>query len=167
LDATGSLAATGNQQLPEMVKLLEDGRTVLDTQNDLSNDIVGFSRSLASFSTALRGADGDLRKLLDAGVSASGEVTSLEHGIDATLPVTLGNLVSLGQVTAVRIPAIRQVLIIYPYVVSTSYGLFPGNASTRFGFPFPPTEDHQPCLQGYVPPKKWRLPNALHYPPIR
>jgi phospholipid/cholesterol/gamma-HCH transport system substrate-binding protein len=167
LDATGSLAATGNERLPEMVKLLEDGRTVLDTQNALSNDIVGFSRSLASFSTALRGADGDLRKLLDAGISASGEVTSLEHSIDATLPVTLGNLVSLGQVTAVRIPSIRQVLIIYPYIVATSYGLFPGDGTTRFGVPVPPGFDSQPCTEGYLDPKKRRLPTELTYPPIR
>ena len=167
LDATGSLVGTANQRVPETVRLLEDGRTVLDTQNALSNDIVGFSRSLASFSTALRTADPDLRKLLDAGVSASGQVTSLEHSIDATLPVTLGNLVSLGQVTAVRIPSVRQVLIIYPYIVATSYGLFPGDGTTRFGVPVPPGFDSQPCTQGYIDPKKRRLPTALAYPPIR
>jgi phospholipid/cholesterol/gamma-HCH transport system substrate-binding protein len=167
LDATGSLVRTGNERLPEMITLLEDGRTVLDTQRDLGNDIVGFSRSLASFSAALRGADGDLRKLLDAGISAAGEVTALEHSIDATLPVTLGNLVSLGQVTAVRIPAVRQVLIIYPYIVATSYGLFPGDGTTRFGVPVPPSYDSPPCTEGYLDPKKRRLPTELAYPPIR
>src|SRR5205814_1247182 len=45
--------------------------------------------------------------------------------------------------------------------------LFPGNGSTRFGVPIPPTEDHQPCKQGYLDPRKRRLPNALRYPPIR
>jgi hypothetical protein len=45
--------------------------------------------------------------------------------------------------------------------------LFPGNGSTRFGFPTPPTEDHQPCKKGYVPPSKRRLPSKLKYPPVR
>jgi phospholipid/cholesterol/gamma-HCH transport system substrate-binding protein len=167
LDSTRALMQTARANLPQTVQLLDDGGRVLDTQNVLSSDIVAFSRNLATFTDALRSSDHDLRAVIDNGAPASQELTALDHSVDATLPVLLGNLTALGQVTAVRIPAIRQVLIIYPYVVSTSYGLFPGNASTRFGFPFPPTEDHQPCMQGYVPPKKWRLPNALRYPPVR
>ena len=167
LDATGSLAGTANERVDETIRLLEDAQRVLDTQNDLSNDTVAFSRSLASFSAALRGADGDLRALLDAGVSAAGEVTALTESLDATLPITLGNLVSVGQVAAVRIPAIRQVLIIYPYIVATSYGLFPGDGTTRFGVPVPPSYETPPCTKGYLDPAKRRLPTELSYPPIR
>jgi phospholipid/cholesterol/gamma-HCH transport system substrate-binding protein len=105
--------------------------------------------------------------VLDEGVPASAEIVKLDHGLDATLPVLLGNLTSLGRITAVRIPAIRQVLIIYPYVVSTSYGLFPGNGTTRFGVPIPPANDHPACKQGYWPPEKRRLPSELKYPPMR
>ena len=167
LDSTRALMQTARANLPQTVQLLDDGGRVLDTQNVLSSDIVTFSKNLATFTDALRSSDKDLRAVIDNGPPAARELTALDHSVDATLPILLGNLTSLGQVTAVRIPALRQVLIIYPYVVATSYGLFPGNHSTRFGFPFPPTEDHQPCMQGYVPPKKWRLPNALRYPPLR
>jgi phospholipid/cholesterol/gamma-HCH transport system substrate-binding protein len=167
LDSTRALTQTARANLPQTVRLLDDGGRVLDTQNVLSSDIVAFSRNLATFTDALRSGDHDLRAVIDNAPAASTELTALDHSVDATLPVLLGNLTSLGQVTAVRIPAIRQVLIIYPYVVSTSYGLFPGNGSTRFGFPFPPTEDHQPCQQGYVNPKKRRLPDQLRYPPVR
>ena len=167
LDATGSLVGTGNERVAETITLLEDAQRVLDTQNDLSNDTVAFSRSLASFTTALRGADGDLRKLLDSGVSAAAEVTALEQSIETALPITLGNLVSVGQVAAVRIPAIRQVLIIYPYIVATSYGLFPGDGTTRFGVPVPPSYETPPCVKGYLDPSKRRLPTDLKYPPIR
>jgi hypothetical protein len=59
------------------------------------------------------------------------------------------------------------VLILYPYVVATSFGLVPGNQSTRFGVPVPPANDHQPCKKGYYPPKKRRLPTELKYPPLR
>jgi len=167
LDSTTALVQTARSNLPETVRLLDDGGTVLDSQNAHSSDIETFARNLATFTDALRSSDRDLRKVIDNGSPASQELTALDHSVDATLPVLLGNLTSLGRVTAVRVPAIRQVLIIYPYVVSTSYGLFPGNGSTRFGFPFPPTEDHQPCSQGYVDPKKRRLPDKLRYPPIR
>ncbi|MDT7570486.1 MAG: phospholipid/cholesterol/gamma-HCH transport system substrate-binding protein [Actinomycetota bacterium] len=167
LDATGSLVGTANERSPESIRLIEDAQRVLDTQNDVGGDVVAFSRRLASFSAALKGADGDLRKLLDSGVGAAAEVTALDHSLDATLPITLGNLVSLGQVTAVRIPSVRQVLIVYPYIVATSFGLFPGDGTTRFGVPVPPSEDSQPCTEGYMDPKKRRLPDELVYPPIR
>jgi phospholipid/cholesterol/gamma-HCH transport system substrate-binding protein len=167
LDSTHTLVQAARRNLPATISLLDNGGTVLDTQNALSSDIQRFSQNLATFTAALRSSDGDLRAVIDNGAPASTELVKLDHSLDATLPILLGNLTSLGQVTAVRVPAIRQVLIIYPYVVSTSFGLFPGNGSTRFGVPVPPTEDHQPCMQGYVPPKKWRLPNDLKYPPIR
>ncbi|MDX6200082.1 MAG: phospholipid/cholesterol/gamma-HCH transport system substrate-binding protein [Actinomycetota bacterium] len=167
LDATTSLSAEANLDAPDTVGLLEQGRTVLDTQNDLSNDTVAFAKHLAAFSSALKGSDADLRRVLSAGIGAAAQVDALEKSVDATLPITLGNLVSLGQVTAVRIPAVRQVLIVYPYIVATSFGLFPGDGTTRFGVPVPPSEESQPCTLGYVPPEKRRLPSELAYPPIR
>lgn len=167
LDASHQLVQTAQTNLDPTLALLHDSGTVLDTQNALSNDIVSFSRNLATFTDALRARDSDLRAVIDNGAPASTQLVALDHSIDATLPVLLGNLTSLGQVTAVRVPALRQILIIYPYVVATSFGLFPGDGSTRFGVPIPPTEDHQPCLQGYLDPKKRRLPDDLVYPPVR
>ena len=167
LDSTHVLVQDAQANLPATEQLLHDAGTALDTQNALSNDIVSFSRNLATFSDALRKSDPDLRAVLRNGVPASTQLVALDHSVDATLPILLGNLTSLGQVTAVRIPALRQVLIIYPYVVATSFGLFPGNGSTRFGIPVPPGEDHQPCLKGYIDPKKRRLPDVLTYPPVR
>jgi phospholipid/cholesterol/gamma-HCH transport system substrate-binding protein len=101
------------------------------------------------------------------GSPASHQLSALDKSVGTTLPVLLGNLTALGRVTSVRVPALRQILIIYPYVVATSFGLFPGNGSTRFGIPTPPEEDHQPCLKGYIDPSKRRSPNDLKYPPVR
>ena len=167
LDSSHALVTAAQANLTPTVQLLHDSGTVLDTQNALSNDIVSFSHNLATFTDALRSHDKDLRAVIDNGAPAARQLVALDHSVDATLPVLLGNLTSLGQVTAVRIPALRQVLIIYPYVVATSFGLFPGDGSTRFGVPVPPTEDHQPCLTGYLDPKKRRLPDDLRYPPVR
>jgi phospholipid/cholesterol/gamma-HCH transport system substrate-binding protein len=167
LDSSHDLLLEASDALPESVRLIDDSATVLNTQNDLSDSIISFSRGLNRFTRALRGSDADLRRVLDEGVPASTQIVELDHSLDATLPVLLGNLTSLGRITAVRIPAIRQVLIIYPYVVATSYGLFPGNGTTRFGVPIPPANDHQPCKTGYWPADKRRLPEELTYPPLR
>lgn len=167
LDSTHALVQTAQENLPETVGLLRSGGTVLDTQNSLAPSIEKFSRNLAVFTTALRASDSDLRAVLRNGVPASVQLSTLAKSIDATLPKMLGDLTSVGRAASVRIPALRQVLIIYPYVVSTSYGLFPGNGSTRFGIPTPPSEDHQPCKKGYLDPAKRRLPTKLDYPPVR
>lgn len=167
LDATHTLVATATADLPATSSLIAESRPVLDTQNLLSDDIVAFSHDLAQFSTTLRAADPALRAVLANGVPAATQLTQLVNGVDATLPVLLGNLVSVGQVAAVRIPALRQILVIYPYVVATSFGLFPGNGQTQFGVPLPPSTQSQPCATGYLPPSQRRLPSVLTYPPIR
>ena len=167
LDSSHALLASAQANLPETIDLLRSGGDVLDTQNSLASSITAFSRHLDTFSTALRQSDGDLRKVLHNGSPASRELSALDHSLDTTLPVLLGNATSVGKVTSRRVPALRQILVIYPYVVATSFGLFPGNGSTRFGIPTPPEEDHQPCKKGYVKPENRRSPNALKYPPVR
>jgi phospholipid/cholesterol/gamma-HCH transport system substrate-binding protein len=167
LDATHSLIQSAQADLPKTVGLLKHGGTVLDTQNALSNDIVAFSRHLASLTDTLRSSDHDLRDLISNGIPAAQQLGKTVRGLDTTLPALLNNLVSVGQVTAARIPAIRQILIIYPYVVATSYGLFPNNQSTRFGVPVPPASQGGPCEKGYVPKSKRRLPTQLKYPKVR
>jgi phospholipid/cholesterol/gamma-HCH transport system substrate-binding protein len=167
IDSTHSLLVSAQQDLPNTVGLLRHGGQVLDTQQVLSNNIVAFSQHLADFTDTLRSSDANLRQLINHGSPAATELTKTVHGVDATLPILLNNLVSVGQVAAVRIPAIRQILVIYPYVVATSYGLFPNNGSTRFGVPVPPPTQGLPCTKGYFPKAMHRLPSALKYPKLR
>lgn len=167
LDSSHELLASAQSNLPATVDLLQQGGRVLDTQNSLASSITAFSRHLDRFTSALRASDGDLRKVLSNGSPASTQLSALDNGLDTSLPMLLGNATSLGKVTSARVPALRQILVIYPYVVATSFGLFPGNGSTRFGIPVPPEEDHQPCKTGYLDPSKRRSPNVLTYPPVR
>lgn len=166
LDSTHVLVAAARWDLPRTVGLLRTGGQVLDTQNQMSNDIVAFSRHLSSLTHVLRTHDADLAGIIRDAPATATEAAATIRSVDATLPILLGNLVSLGRVAEVRIPALRQVLIIYPYVVATSFGLFPGDGSTRFGVPLPPSESSQPCEKGYIPPSKWRSPSIEKYPPI-
>lgn len=148
LDASASLIDTATRELPQTVKLIDDGRIVLTTQNDLSDSIIGFSRDLATFSDQLRRSDPDLRAVLDKGVPAAQQLSGLVHDIDAPLSVVLGNLTSLGQITELRQNNIKQVLIIYPYVMASAFAAFPGDGTTRFAVPTPPPNDPA-CTQGF------------------
>ena len=167
LDSTSLLTKEATAALPQTIRLLEDGRTVLATQNAYGDEIISFSNSLASFSRQLRDSDADLRRLLAAGPPAAAELLDLEQSIEATLPITLANLVSVGQTMAVRLPAVRQILVIYPYVVATSLGVFPGDGTTRFGVPIPPDGQSPVCTEGYYPKEKRRPPEELKYPEFR
>jgi phospholipid/cholesterol/gamma-HCH transport system substrate-binding protein len=168
LDQTKALLSTATSDVPQTTRLIGDSSTVLATQIALSNDILSFSRHLASLSGQLRTADGAVRRIITEGVPTATEVSQLVNSVDATLPVVVSNLITVGQMAAVRIPGLREILIIYPYVVATSFGLFPGGG-TRFGVPLPTPQNSnpQPCLTGYLPPSQWRLPSDLRYPPIR
>lgn len=148
LDSTNSLVTTATQNLPQTIGLINDGGTVLDTQNDLSPETLSFTSTFASFSDQLRKSDSDLRAVIDKGVPASQQVTDLINRLNVPLSVLLNNGVTLGGVTGSRLQSLREVLILYPYVIATSFGVF-SNGQTRFGVPTPPTTSPSVCTQGY------------------
>jgi phospholipid/cholesterol/gamma-HCH transport system substrate-binding protein len=168
IDASHALLTTAAANLPQTIQLLHDGRTVLDTQNAEGSAIADFARHLASFTAQLRSSDSDLRGVLEHGVPASLQLSGLVDDVGATLPVLLGNLVHVGQVTALHVNDLKQVLIVYPYLVAASFTAFPGDGTVRFGVP--QNQDGTPpaCTVGYPDPSTQRLPEdttqAKKYP---
>lgn len=148
LDSSTQLLNSARADAPNTISLIEGSGGVLDTQNSVGSDIVGFSQHLASLSDQLRKSDGDIRGVLDNGPPAAQQLGQLVNSIDTTLPILLGNLVSLGQVTELRQTDVRSVFIVYPYVVATGFTAFPGGHTT-FTVPFPPTTTPGECTQGY------------------
>lgn len=148
LDSSTQLLNSARADTPNTINLIEGSGGVLDTQNDVGSDIVGFSQHLASLSDQLRRSDGDIRKVLDNGPPAAQQLGQLVNSLDATLPILLGNLVSLGQVTELRQRDLRSVFIVYPYVAATGFTAFPGGHTT-FTVPLPPTVTPGECTAGY------------------
>ncbi|MCW2545895.1 MAG: hypothetical protein JWN96_355, partial [Mycobacterium sp.] len=79
----------------------------------------------------------------------------------------INNGVSLGQVAAARIQPLRTALILYPYIIATSFGVF-SNGQTRFGVPTPFTETPAVCTAGYDtnydrPPDAYTTTNGFPY----
>jgi phospholipid/cholesterol/gamma-HCH transport system substrate-binding protein len=133
IDAGDLLTQAATEHLPQTVKLIEDGKTVLDTQRDVSGAFRSFNEDLASLSTQLRKSDPDFRALFRNGADAAATTTSFLQATRTTLPVLIGNLAFVAQVQAVRIPALRQILVTYPNTVAGGFTVTPGDGTAHFG----------------------------------
>ena len=139
-----TLAAT--DALPETKALIRDGQTVLATQRAIGGDLRTFSANLALLGQQLVSSDADLRKVLDNGVASSRELDSLLKANESTLPSLLGNLVTLGEIQAARIPGLRTILVAYPPNVANGFFTAAGGLA-HFGLVY---ESNPPvCKVGY------------------
>jgi phospholipid/cholesterol/gamma-HCH transport system substrate-binding protein len=154
LDAGDRLTLAATDALPETLALIYDGEIVLDTQRDTGPAIKSFSADLADLTETLASdqTDRDLRTVLDRGVVASGELDGLLTENRPAIAGLLTNLVTVGEVTVVRVDGVEQVLATYPSVVAGGYTVVQRNAqgryAARFGMVMNPN-DPPPCTRGY------------------
>jgi phospholipid/cholesterol/gamma-HCH transport system substrate-binding protein len=134
IDAGDQLSTAATQNLPATLRLIQDSKPVLDTQRDLAGDFRSYNANLAQLTTQLRSSDPDFRALFKSGTDSGQVTTQLLEANRANLPVLLDNLVFAAQVQAVRIPAIRQILVSYPNVVAGGFTVTPGDGTAHFGF---------------------------------
>ena len=73
------------------------------------------------FSTALAGADPDLRRLIDNGSAAATELRDFLEDNEVELGELINNLVTTGEVVVKHLDGIEQILVIYPYVVEGGF----------------------------------------------
>ena len=150
-------AASENKQ--ETISLLQDGRTVLRTQQANAGNIRAFADGMAQLTGTLRTSDRDIRTILQGGPGTVGEVQKLLEGLEPTFPILLSNLVTINEVTAVRLPNLEQLLVTYPVIIASGY-----TGTTRDGFGhvhLEYTKEPPPCRDGYLPPSRWRPPDDL------
>jgi phospholipid/cholesterol/gamma-HCH transport system substrate-binding protein len=153
LDSGDALTRSATQALPETVRLIDDGSTVLATQQRSAGDIRSFAADLADLSATLRGSDRDLRAVLDRGVVASGEIDTLLRDNRTDLGALLTNLVTIGQVTVSRTSGIEQMLVTYPDVVAGGFTVVPGDGTAHFGLVLN-LDDPPACTKGYEGTKR-------------
>src|SRR4029079_16465736 len=108
IDSGDALTKSATEALPETIKLIDDGRIVLDTQRDTAGDIKVFASNFADLSETLKASDGDLRLILDRGAVASKELDTLVRDNRGNLAALLANLITIGQVTTSRVDGIQQ-----------------------------------------------------------
>ncbi|MCE7011469.1 MCE family protein [Kibdelosporangium philippinense] len=148
LDNQGEFVQTAKQFLPQTHRLIDDGGAVLQTQQELSSSIKGFSQDAQLLAEQLKKSDGDLRKLIKATPEVSAEVSGLLKESGTGIGVILANLLTPAQIFAMRGDAFEQLLGTYPKAVSDGYRVIGSDGSTNtalvLNFNNPP-----PCRAGY------------------
>ena len=164
LDSGDALTRAATEALPETVKLIEDGRIVLDTQRDTSGQIKTFATNFANLSETLQASDADLRMVLDRGAVASRELDGLIRENQSSLAALLANLITVGQVTTARVDGIEQLLVTYPDVIAGGYTVVPGDGTAHFGLVL--SHDPVVCKQGYEGTKRTDPARTTGLPPV-
>ena len=153
VDAGTAFVAEAKQNQQQTLDLLDSGQTALATQQANADNIRVFAHDLADFTAGLKGSDADLRQVLQGGTPALNEVRSLLEGLEPTLPVFIGNLVTVNQVISARLPAVEQTLVTFPRVIASGFTGTPGDGyghiNMQMNYSVPP------CTEGYKPPAQW------------
>jgi virulence factor Mce-like protein len=148
LDSNKRIIEALDKTYPETIALLNNGRTVLDTQVDEGPTFKRFSHDLASLTTEIKNGDHDLRSVLNTTPGTLDQGNDLFERLEPTLPTLLANGSVVGQVLTSRSSQLRTMLITYPLIVGGAFTAAPGDGTVHFGVELnlnaPPV-----CTKGY------------------
>jgi phospholipid/cholesterol/gamma-HCH transport system substrate-binding protein len=165
LDSGDALTKAASEALPQTIKLIDDGKIVLDTQKATAANIKDFSKNFADLSETLQSSDADLRLVLDRGVVASRELDGLIKDNQVSLATLLTNFITIGQVTTAHINGIEQLLVTYPDVVAGGYTVVPGDGTAHFGLVLN-NDDPKGCTAGYGGTQRIGPDQTKNLPPV-
>ena len=153
LDNGDLLLARAEESLPQTLRLVTDGQTVLDRQAASRSAIQSWAADLREVTATLRSSDPDLRSLV---VNAPDAGAALQSLVEDAGP-GLGSLVRytdvLNDVTNPRLAGVEQLLVTYPEVVSGGFSVVrrdaDGQMRAHFGFVLN-AGDPRACTSGYT-----------------
>jgi phospholipid/cholesterol/gamma-HCH transport system substrate-binding protein len=154
IDNGDLLLARAEESLPQTLRLITDGQTVLDTQRDSRSAIRQWAADLRLFTDTLVDMDPDLRSIVvnapDAGEALQGLVEDAGPGLGSLVR----NLDILNGVQIPRLDGIRQMLVTYPDAVTGGFTVVrrdeDGQLRSHFGLAL--TQQPHSCISGYVSP---------------
>ncbi len=152
IDTGTSFIHTANRNFDVTTALIRDGNTVLRGQVASSSAIRSFARDLRLFSGTLAGHDRDLRRVIDNGSVTATQLRTFLQDNRVDLADLINNLVTTGDIVVKHLPGIRQILVIYPYVVEGGFTVVSKSPETglydaHFGLVL--TNDPTVCHNGY------------------
>jgi phospholipid/cholesterol/gamma-HCH transport system substrate-binding protein len=146
IDSSGTLIDDADANILQTIKLINDGNTVLATQVASGDAIKTWAKNLALLSDTLVSSDTNLRAVIDNGSAASQQLTGLIQENRADIAVLLGNLLTVNEITAVRLDAVEQLLVVYPAVAMGGYVVPAKDAGTGH------YDAHFGLVLGFSPP---------------
>jgi phospholipid/cholesterol/gamma-HCH transport system substrate-binding protein len=150
IDAGNSFIETADQNFDVTTALIRDANTVLRGQIASESAIRTFASQLSLFSGTLADADPDLRRVIDSGSFAANQLRTFLEDNRVELSELIRDLVTTGNTIVKRLPGIKQLLVIYPYVVEGGFTVVSkspnGLYDAHFGLILTTA---QACLKGY------------------
>lgn len=150
IDTSNVFIEAANDNFDVTTALIRDSNTVLRTQSDKGSAIRDFTRDLALFSGVLADNDEALRALIDNGSATANELRTFLEKNQVNLGGLINNLVTTGEVVVKHLPGIRQILVLYPYMVAGGYTVTaknPQGFNARFGLIL--NQEPHICSKGY------------------
>ena len=159
LDTSNSFVHLADKNFGVTTALIKDGNTVLSTQVGQADAIKAFARDLSLFSDTLAGANPDLIRLLQSGSAGALELKQFldQYGVD--LGTLISQSLTTGQIIQQNIPGLRQVLVLYPYVVEGGFSVVDREPSSGLYTAFfgVVLQNNRVCENGYQ--------GTVHRPP--
>ncbi len=152
IDTGSSFIHAANRNFDVTTALIKDGNTVLRGQVASADAIRSFAHDLRLFSGTLAGHDQDLRRVIDNGSVTATQLRTFLQDNQVRLASLINNLVTTGDIVVKHLPGIRQILIVYPYVVEGGFTVVSKSPETglydaHFGLVL--TNDPAVCHHGY------------------
>jgi phospholipid/cholesterol/gamma-HCH transport system substrate-binding protein len=164
LDSGSKFIDEASQHQPQTVALLQNSLTVLRTQRDEGDNIRVLAHNLNLITRTLKDSDSDLRGVIQGTPGTARQLNALLTDLEPTLPVLLGNAVSVNQVVVSHLAGLEQVLVTFPRIVSSGFTGTPEKGGGRVNMQF--SNKVQPCTEGYKPESQWRGPGDWSDGPI-
>ncbi|MET3961668.1 phospholipid/cholesterol/gamma-HCH transport system substrate-binding protein [Marmoricola sp. OAE513] len=120
IDASDRATRASLDGLSDLNRLIDSAKVALDTQVDLAPATRTALRTAGSVLGTLENLNPVFADVFVSGVKAGTEVTGLLKDLRPALPGLLGNLVTLTEVAAERLPALRKTLAIFPWVLEVN-----------------------------------------------
>lgn len=120
-DTSMSFIETANDNFDVTTALIRDGNTVLNGQVASESALRGFAANLSLFSGTLAGNDDDLRKLIHNGAAGAAAFKTFLDENRVELTELLRDSVTTGEIVYRHLPGLKQVLVLYPYVVEGGF----------------------------------------------
>ncbi len=159
LDNGSTFVREASTHTDETIRLLDQGKKVLATQQGQGENIRSLSRNLHLLTGSLAASDDDLEKVLDGTPGTARELDTLLKQLSPTLPALLGSAVSVNQVVVSHLAGVEQLLVTYPRTISAGFTGTPGDGYGHVNLQL--SNDVPPCTQGYKPRNEWRVPTDL------
>lgn len=137
-----------HESLPETIQLIRDGRVALGTQAEQAGEIRRFSTGLEQLTAQLRDSDPDLRRLIDTGTDAGGQLGALIDESGPALTADLTNLRSLLHTVSPEFYALQPLLQMLPELSLGASATAPGDGTSHFGLVLE-TNNPPACTVGY------------------